>query len=231
MRRDASCSARPASPAPTRPARRTRQDRARSRAARVGARDGRDAGGPGWTFLALPSMLSDLEPAVHDTDALFALHKLKMAEAGQPTRRSTTCGTRSTWEQDQLVDAVTRAPRTVVLSGDVHFSAEHARSEPDGRVHRVDRHLGDLAEPRRQDGLAARRRAQELRGGAAEDAARRCSGATSTATGSLVVEASTQLVSCQWWFVDSVLEPSDGLAMGREVTLPMHREGTEQAQV
>jgi hypothetical protein len=46
-----------------------------------------------------------------------------------------------------------------------------------------------------------------------------------------VVEASTQLVSCQWWFVDSVLAPSDGLAMGREVTLPMHREGTEQAQV
>jgi hypothetical protein len=49
--------------------------------------------------------------------------------------------------------------------------------------------------------------------------------------GFAVVEASTQLVSCQWWFVDGVFEPSDSLAMGREVTVPMHREGTEQAQV
>ena len=49
--------------------------------------------------------------------------------------------------------------------------------------------------------------------------------------GFAIVDASEQLTSCQWWFVDQVLEPTDGLAMGREVTVPSHREGTEQAQL
>ena len=129
------------------------------------------AGGPGWTFLALPSMISDLEPAVHDTDALFALHKLKMVEPDSDEEFHDLWDTFG-WEQDQLVEAVTRSP--------AHGRAERRRAllgraraqRTRGRVHRVDRHLGDLAEPRRQDGLAARRREQELRGGTAEDAAR-----------------------------------------------------------
>jgi hypothetical protein len=68
------------------------------------------AGGPGWTFLSLPSMISDLEPAVHDTDALFALHKLTMVEPDSDEEFHDLWDTFG-WEQDQLVEAVTSHPR------------------------------------------------------------------------------------------------------------------------
>ncbi len=48
--------------------------------------------------------------------------------------------------------------------------------------------------------------------------------------GFAVIETSTQLVSCQWWFVDEVLTVSDGLTMGREVVLPSRPEGTAAAR-
>ena len=44
--------------------------------------------------------------------------------------------------------------------------------------------------------------------------------------GFLVIESSTQFVSCQWWFVDQVLTVSDDIAMGREVVMPSRPEGT-----
>jgi hypothetical protein len=43
----------------------------------------------------------------------------------------------------------------------------------------------------------------------------------------MVVEASSQLASGQWWFVDKVKELSDDLAMGREVVLPARPQGVE----
>jgi hypothetical protein len=43
--------------------------------------------------------------------------------------------------------------------------------------------------------------------------------------GFAVVKTSAQLVSCQWWFVDGLLEPSGGLTMSPEVAVPMHRGG------
>ncbi len=187
------------------------------------------AGGPGWTFLALPSMISDLEPAVHDSDALFALHKLKMIEPDSDEEFHDLWDTFG-WEQDQLVEAATRTPRTIVLSGDVHFSAEHARSESVGEF--IEWTVTSVTSPNLDDKMGWPRGAESKNYEAALlkmlPAMQWCD---LDSHGFLVVEASTQLVSCQWWFVDGVLAPSDGLAMGREVTLPMHREGTEQAPI
>ncbi len=87
----------------------------------------------GWTFLALPSMLSDLDAAVTDKDALFALHKLKMAEADEPESFHDLWDSYDV-EQDALMDTVAAADRTVVLSGDVHFSAEHVNTLRSGQA-------------------------------------------------------------------------------------------------
>ena len=38
---------------------------------------------PGWTFLAMPSMLASVEGAASDPDALFALRKLKLTDADE----------------------------------------------------------------------------------------------------------------------------------------------------
>ena len=201
MRLDESCSARRASPAPTRPATTDPTRPLSVTPQREWALEKVQAGGPGWTFLALPSMISDLEPAVHDTDALFALHKLKMVEPDSDEEFHDLWDTFG-WEQDQLVEAVTRAPRTVVLSGDVHFSAEHVRSEPEGEF--IEWTVTSVTSPNLDDKMGWPRGAESKNYEAALlkmlPAMQWCD---LDSHGFAVVEASTQLVSCQWWFVES----------------------------
>jgi hypothetical protein len=45
--------------------------------------------------------------------------------------------------------------------------------------------------------------------------------------GYLVISASDEKVSCQWWFVDQVLTISDDVTLGREVVLPAEPYGEE----
>jgi hypothetical protein len=42
----------------------------------------------------------------------------------------------------------------------------------------------------------------------------------------MIVDASPERLSCQWWFVDTVLEVSDDWVMGHEAVLAAHPEGT-----
>ncbi|MGE3193953.1 MAG: hypothetical protein AB7K08_10845, partial [Microbacteriaceae bacterium] len=44
--------------------------------------------------------------------------------------------------------------------------------------------------------------------------------------GFLVIDAGVQRLSCQWWFVDTVIEISDDVVLGHEVVLPAYPEGT-----
>ena len=45
--------------------------------------------------------------------------------------------------------------------------------------------------------------------------------------GYLVIDASPERVSCQWWFVDQVLTISDDVTLEREVVLPAEPYGEE----
>ncbi len=173
---------------------------------------------PGWTFLALPSMLSDLDAAVSDETALFALHKLKMAEADEPE------SFHDLWdsfdiEQDALMDAAALADRTVVLSGDVHFSAEHVNALRNGGQY-IEWTTPSVTSANLDDKM------HWPRGGdsrAYEEAMvrvlRDLRWCDLDSHGFLVIDCAPERLSCQWWFVDKVLEPSAELELGHEVML------------
>jgi alkaline phosphatase D len=173
---------------------------------------------PGWTFLALPSMLSDLDAAVHDETALFALHKLKMAEADEPE------SFHDLWdnfdiEQDALMDAAALADRTIVLSGDVHFSAEHVNDLRNGGTF-IEWTTPSVSSANLDDKMKWPRGTESRTYEAAmvrvlKDL-RWCD---LDSHGFLVIDCAPEKVSCQWWFIDKVLEPSDGLELGHEVVL------------
>ncbi len=182
----------------------------------------------GWTFLALPSMLSDLDAAVTDKDALFALHKLKMAEADEPESFHDLWDSFD-FEQDALMDTAAAADRTVVLSGDVHFSAEHVNRLRSGGEY-IEWTVPSISSANLDDKMGWPRGTESKTHEAALvrmlPDLKWCD---LDSHGFLVVESSTQLVSCQWWFVDEVLTISDGIVMGREVVLPSRPEGTAAA--
>ena len=179
---------------------------------------------PGWTFLAVPSMLSDLEGAVGDEEALFALHKLKMAEADSTTAFHDLWDAFAT-EQAALVEAVGAADRTVVLSGDVHFSAEHLAMVSTGEF--VEWTVTSITSPNLDDKMGWPRGAESRD---YEKALLRnlpnLRWLDLDSHGFLIVEAGEQLVSCQWWFVDEVRSASDAFTMGHEIVRPAHPEGT-----
>lgn len=183
----------------------------------------------GWTMLAVPSMLSDLDKAIGDEEALFALHKLKMAEADDPSSFHDLWDSYDV-EQDALMDAVAADPRAVALSGDVHFSAEHVADFRIGQF--VEWTVTSITSPNLDDKMgwprwtksrdyeaAFLRNLPDLRW------------VDLDSHGFLVVEASTQRLSCQWWFVDTVLEISDDVVMGHEVVMPAYPEGTTAEEV
>jgi alkaline phosphatase D len=181
---------------------------------------------PGWTFLALPSMLSDLDAAVGDPDALFALHKLKMAEADAPESFHDLWDSFDV-EQDALMDASALADRTVVLSGDVHFSAEHVTPLRNGGEYR-EWTVTSVTSANLDDKMGWAR-GQESRNYEAAMVRmltdmRWCD---LDSHGYLVISTSAEKVSCQWWFVDQVLTVSDEVSLGREVVLPAEPVGEE----
>lgn len=181
------------------------------------------APGDGWTFLALPSMLASVEAAAADPDALFALRKLKLTEAEEVVAFHDLWESFA-FERDRLRAAVRAADRTVVLSGDVHFSAEH--SDPDGEY--VEWTTTSITSPNLDDKMGWPRGAESKN---YEAALMRMlpdlNWCDLDSHGFMVVEASSQLASGQWWFVDKVKELSDDLAMGREVVLPARPQGVE----
>jgi alkaline phosphatase D len=184
---------------------------------------------PGWTFLAVPSMLSDLDHATGDEDAMFALHKLKMAEADSPESFHDLWDSFD-FEQDALIDASARAERTVALSGDVHFSAEHVQDEPGGQF--IEWTVTSITSPNLDDKMGWPRGTQSLNYEAALlrnlPDMKWCD---LDSHGYLIVESDPQRLSCQWWFVDTVLEISDDLVLGHEVVLTAHPEGTTADEV
>jgi alkaline phosphatase D len=181
-------------------------------------------GGDGWTFLAVPSMLSDLDHAIGDDEALFALHKLKLAEADSPKDFHDLWDSFE-WEQNQLIDGVVRLPRAVALSGDVHFSAEFASTRNGGVFDEWT--VTSITSPNLDDKMGWPRAAKSLDYEAALlrnlPDMRWCD---LDSHGFLIVEADPQFASCQWWFVDQVRAISNDVTMGHSVALPAHPEGT-----
>ncbi|MES2170429.1 MAG: alkaline phosphatase D family protein [Actinomycetota bacterium] len=182
------------------------------------------AGGDGWTFLAVPSMLSDLDHAMGDDEALFALHKLKLAESDSPKDFHDLWDSFE-WEQDGLIDGVARLPRGVALSGDVHFSAEFVSWRDAGVFDEWT--VTSITSPNLDDKMGWPRGAESLDYEAALlrnlPDLRWCD---LDSHGFLVVEADLQFAACQWWFVDQVRAISDDFTMGHSVALPAHPEGT-----
>ena len=176
----------------------------------------------GWTFLAMPSMLASVEAAATDPDALFALRKLKLTEADEVVAFHDLWESFA-WERDQVREAVRGADRTIVISGDVHFSAEHV--DPDGEY--VEWTATSITSPNLDDKMGWPRGAESKNYEAAllkmlPDLA----WCDLDSHGFLVVESGLQAASCQWWFVDKVREVSDDFSMGHEVVIPARPEGT-----
>ena len=180
----------------------------------------------GWTFLALPSMLSDLDAAVSDETALFALHKLKMADADAPESFHDLWDSYD-FEQDALMDAASLADRTVVLSGDVHFSAEHVTPLRNGGTY-IEWTVPSVTSANLDDKMGWPRGTESRNYEAAMvrmlTDMRWCD---LDSHGYLVISVSSERVSCQWWFVDQVLTVSDEVTLGREVVLPAEPYGEE----
>ncbi|MDQ1548342.1 MAG: alkaline phosphatase, partial [Actinomycetota bacterium] len=130
-------------------------------------------------------------------------------------------------EKAEVLAAVRAAERTIVLSGDVHFSAEHV-SVPDGTGF-VEWTVTSITSPNLDDKMGWPRGAESLNYEAALvrmlPDMRWCD---LDSHGFLIVEAGPQAVSCQWWFVDTVKALSDVVTMGREVVVPTHPRGEEQ---
>ena len=181
---------------------------------------------PGWTFLAMPSMLASVESAASDPDALFALRKLKLTDADAVETFHDLWGVFG-HEKDELLQAVRAAERTIVLSGDVHFSAEHI-STPDGSGF-VEWTATSITSPNLDDKMGWPRGAESRDYEAALlkmlPDLKWCD---LDSHGFLIVEAGPQSVSCQWWFVDTVREVSDVAVMGHEVVIPAHPVGRDQ---
>ena len=179
----------------------------------------------GWSFLAIPSMLASLEGAATDPEALFALRKLKLTEADELVAFHDLWET-FRWERDHVRDAVTAADRTVVLSGDVHFSAEHRSA--DGEY--IEWTVTSITSPNLDDKMGWPRGAESRD---YESAMLRMlpelQWCDLDSHGFTVIEASDQRLAAQWWFVDQVLVATDAVTMGHEVVIPTHREGTERA--
>jgi alkaline phosphatase D len=177
----------------------------------------------GWTYLALPSMLASVEAAAADPDALFALRKLKLTEAEELVAFHDLWESFA-WERDQLRAAVRAADRTIVVSGDVHFSAEHA--DPDGEY--VEWTATSITSPNLDDKMGWPRGAESKNYEAALlrmlPDLRWCD---LDSHGFMVIESSKQFASGQWWFVDGVKTITDGVAMGREIVLPSRPQGVE----
>jgi alkaline phosphatase D len=181
---------------------------------------------PGWTFLAMPSMLASVEDAASDPDALFALRKLKLTDPDAVDTFHDLWGVFAT-EKAEVLAAVHAAERTIVLSGDVHFSAEHI-SVPDGSGF-VEWTVTSITSPNLDDKMGWPRGAESLN---YEAALLRMlpdmQWCDLDSHGFLIVEAGPQAVSCQWWFVDTVKALSDVVTMGREVVVPTHPYGKAQ---
>jgi len=181
---------------------------------------------PGWTFLAMPSMLASVEAAASDPTSLFALRKLKLTDPDALDTFHDLWGVFAT-EKAEVLAAVHAAQRTVVLSGDVHFSAEHI-SVPDGSGF-VEWTVTSITSPNLDDKMGWPRGAESLDYEAALlrmlPDMRWCD---LDSHGFLVVESGPQAASCQWWFVDSVKELTDGVTMGRQVVIPSQPMGEEQ---
>jgi len=182
---------------------------------------------PGWTFLAMPSMLASVEDAASDPDALFALRKLKLTDADAVETFHDLWGVFA-HEKAELLQAVHAAERTIVLSGDVHFSAEHITT-PDGSGF-VEWTSTSITSPNLDDKMGWPRGAESRDYEAAllkmlPD----LQWCDLDSHGFMVVEAGPQSVSCQWWFVDTVRELSDVSVMGHQVVIPAHPVGESQA--
>jgi alkaline phosphatase D len=181
---------------------------------------------PGWTFLAMPSMLASVEAASSDPDALFALRKLKLTDPDAVETFHDLWGVFAT-EKAEVLAAVHAAERTIVLSGDVHFSAEHI-SVPDGSGF-VEWTVTSITSPNLDDKMGWPRGAESKDYEAALlrmlPDLRWCD---LDSHGFLVVESGPHKASCQWWFVDSVKELSDVVTMGREVVVPTNPQGEAQ---
>ncbi|MEO7720574.1 MAG: alkaline phosphatase D family protein [Pseudolysinimonas sp.] len=181
---------------------------------------------PGWTFLAVPSMLASVEEAATDPDALFALRKLKLTDADAVDTFHDLWGVFGT-EKAELLQAVHAAERTIVLSGDVHFSAEHI-STPDGNGF-VEWTSTSITSPNLDDKMGWPRGAESRDYEAAllkmlPD----LQWCDLDSHGFMVVGAEPQSASCQWWFVDTVRELSDVSVMGHAVVIPAHPVGESQ---
>lgn len=183
----------------------------------------------GWTVLAVPSMLSDLDKAIGDEEALFALHKLKMAEADDPTSFHDLWDSFD-FEQDALMDAVARDPRAVAISGDVHFSAEHVADFREGTFNEWT--VTSITSPNLDDKMGWPRGAQSRD---YETAFLRnlpdLKWVDLDSHGYLLIEATDQRLSCQWWFVDTVVKVSDDFVMGHEAVIAAFPEGTSQDEL
>jgi alkaline phosphatase D len=181
---------------------------------------------PGWTFLAMPSMIASVEGAASDPDALFALRKLKLTDPDAVETFHDLWGVFG-YEKAQLLAAVHAAERTIVLSGDVHFSAEHI-TNPDGSGF-VEWTVTSITSPNLDDKMGWPRGAESKD---YEAALLRMlpdlQWCDLDSHGFLVVESGPQAVSCQWWFVDKVKEISDVVTMGRQVVLPANPQGEAQ---
>jgi alkaline phosphatase D len=181
---------------------------------------------PGWTFVAMPSMIASVEGAASDPDALFALRKLKLTDPDAVETFHDLWGVFG-YEKAQLLAAIHAAERTVVLSGDVHFSAEHITT-PDGSGF-VEWTVTSITSPNLDDKMGWPRGAESKD---YEAALLRMlpdlQWCDLDSHGFLVVESGLQAVSCQWWFVDQVKELSNVVTMGRQVVLPANPQGEAQ---
>ena len=180
----------------------------------------------GWTFLAMPSMLASVEEAASDPDSLFALRKLKLTDPDAVDTFHDLWGVFAT-EKAEVLAAVHAAERTVVLSGDVHFSAEHI-STPDGSGF-VEWTVTSITSPNLDDKMGWPRGAESLNYEAAlVKMLPDMQWCDLDSHGFMIIESGPQAVSCQWWFVDTVKALTDVVTMGRQVVVPTHPRGEEQ---
>ena len=171
----------------------------------------------GCTFLAMPSMLSDLDAAMNDQDALFALHKLKMAEPEKPEEFHDLWDSFE-YEQQAVMDALAGTPRGIAISGDVHFSAEHVQQRATGEF--VEWTVTSITSPNLDDKMDWPRGVESR---TYEEAMLRTlpnmKWCDLDSHGYLIVDAAPERASCQWWFVHEVREVTTGVTMEHEVVL------------
>ncbi len=172
-----------------------------------------------WTFVACPSMLSSIHREDLPDDVADALRTLKLRHPTEPRPyhdRWDSFPAERDWLYAEMGESTSEV---VVLSGDVHVAVD-ADLESGGRIVAHEWTTSSITSQNLGDKRGWTKNVESLPIVAhLVETFPDLHWADTDSHGFLVVDVDAGAASCEWWSLDTVLEPSDGAEVGHRTTL------------